>query len=98
MRLSTEVQRRAGAYEITVDGVIAGHAFIEEHGRTVVFTHTEIDPAYGGKGVGGTLARAALDDVRARGMHIIPRCEFIRGWIDKHPEYEDLVRSAHSGD
>jgi predicted GNAT family acetyltransferase len=96
--MSIEVRRREHDYEVTVDGAVAGHAFIEEHGRTVVFTHTEIDPAYGGKGVGGALARAALDDVRARGMHLIPRCPFIRAWIDKHPEYADLVQGSHGSD
>jgi predicted GNAT family acetyltransferase len=96
--METEVRRRPDDYEITVDGTVAGHAFFEEHGHTVVFTHTEVDEAYEGKGVGGRLAQAALDDVRARGLHVIPRCPFIRGWIEKHPDYADLVQGAHRGD
>ncbi len=93
-----EVRRRPSDYEITVDGAVAGHAYVEEHGRTVVFTHTEVDEAYEGKGVGGRLARAALDDVRARGLRVIPRCPFVRGWIEKHPEYQDLVQGTDRGD
>jgi predicted GNAT family acetyltransferase len=57
----------------------------------LIFTHTEVDPAFEGQGVGGRLARAALDDVRARGLRIVPQCPFISSWIAKHPDYEDLV-------
>ena len=68
---------------------------LTEHGHTVVFTHTEVDEAFEGRGLAGQLARAALDDVRARGGHVIARCPYIKGWIDKHPEYQDLVQHAH---
>jgi uncharacterized protein len=86
------VERREDDSEITVDGVVAGHAFVERKGaRTVVFDHTEIDPAFEGRGLGGKLARAALDDVRAHGEQVIARCEFVRGWIGKHPDYQDLL-------
>ena len=87
----TSVTRRESDYEITVDGRHAGlAAFVEKQG-VVVFTHTEIDEEFGGQGIGGRLARAALDDVRARGLTAVPRCPFIKDWIDKHPEYDDLV-------
>lgn len=89
--MSTEVTRRESDYEITVDGAHAGlAAFVEKDGATV-FTHTEIDDAFGGKGIGGQLARAALDDVRARGSQVVPLCPFIKDWIDKHSDYQDLV-------
>jgi predicted GNAT family acetyltransferase len=79
-------------YEASVDGEVAGTAEYElEEGR-IVFTHTVVDDAYEGQGVGSTLARQALDDVRADGSRrVVPRCQFIRAWIDKHPDYQDLV-------
>ena len=86
-----QVERRAADYELTSDGVVVGHAFFEEHGHTVVFTHTEVDPSYEGQGLGGRLARAALDDVRARGEHVIARCPFVKAWVDRHPDYQDLL-------
>jgi uncharacterized protein len=43
------------------------------------------------QGLGGQLARAALDDVRGRGLAVRPDCPFIRSWIAKHPDYADLV-------
>jgi predicted GNAT family acetyltransferase len=90
--MTTEVHRRESDYEITVDGQHAGLAAFEERPGVVVFTHTEVDDAYEGKGIGGQLARAALDDVRARGLRVVPQCPFIKAWIDKHPDYQDLVR------
>ena len=89
--MATEVHRRAGDYEITVDGQHAGLAAFEERPGVVVFTHTEIDPAFEGQGLGSQLARAALDDVRDRGLKVRPLCPFIRAWIDKHPDYQELV-------
>jgi uncharacterized protein len=79
-------------FEITVDGVVAGFAFYRLAPGRITFVHTEIDDAYGGRGLGGQLARAALDAVRARGLAVRPDCPFIKGWIAKHPDYADLVR------
>jgi predicted GNAT family acetyltransferase len=76
-----------------VDGELAGAAYYELDEKRIVFTHTEVDDRFEGHGVGSTLARFALDDVRAEGTHrVVPRCPFIKGWIDKHPDYADLTR------
>jgi uncharacterized protein len=82
-------QRR---YEVFVDGDLGGFsAYRDEPGRRVI-THTKIDPDYEGHGVGSALARGALDDVRARGLAVGPRCPFIAAYIERHPQYADLVR------
>lgn len=78
-------------YEIEVDGARAGFASYRSQPGTVVFLHTEIDPAYEGRGLGGRLARAALDDVRAKGLTTTPLCPFIAHYIETHQEYADLV-------
>lgn len=90
----TDVRDTGEGYEITVDGVRAGVAEYRRRADRVVFTHTEVDPSFEGKGVGSALAKAALDDVRARGLKAVPLCPFIRAWIDRHPDYEDLVVEA----
>ena len=64
---------------------------VEESDGVVLMPHTEVDDAEEGKGVGSALARRALDDVRAAGKRVRPACPFVRGWIDHHPDYEDLV-------
>ncbi|MBW8752164.1 MAG: N-acetyltransferase [Propionibacteriales bacterium] len=80
-------------YEARVGGELAGFAAYHLTRSSIVFTHTEVDPAFEGHGVGSSLARFALDDVRAKGERdVVPVCPFIHGWIDDHPEYADLVR------
>ncbi len=78
-------------FEISVDGALAGFAVYRLGPGRITFVHTEIDEAYAGQGLGGKLARSALDDVRARGLAVRPDCPFIAGWIAKHADYADLV-------
>jgi predicted GNAT family acetyltransferase len=81
----------AGRFEITVGGKVAGFAAYQRNGSTVSFTHTEIEPRFEGKGLGSTLARSALDATRAEGRSVLPFCPFIRAYLERHPEYVDLV-------
>lgn len=78
-------------FEILVGGERAGRAEYRRGDGEIVFTHTVVDPGHEGEGLGGKLARGALDAVRASGEKVVAKCEFIAGWIDKHPEYQDLL-------
>jgi predicted GNAT family acetyltransferase len=60
----------------------------------ITLIHTEVLPAAEGRGVGGRLARSVLDDARARGLRVRPLCPFITAWIQRHPEYADIVVEA----
>ena len=51
-----------------------------------------MDDEYEGQGAGSQLARQALDDSRARGRRVVARCPFISSWIERHPDYADLLR------
>jgi predicted GNAT family acetyltransferase len=57
----------------------------------ITFTHTEVPEALEGRGIGSRLARTALDYARAEGLKVRPLCPFIAGYIQRHPEYQDLV-------
>lgn len=81
----------ANRFEIRVDGRLAGFAEYRLKPGQIAFTHTEIDDDFGGQGLAGKLARAALDQARERGLAVLPFCPFIRGWIAKHPDYAELV-------
>jgi uncharacterized protein len=85
----------ANRYEARVDGVLAAFAAYQLRGDTIVFTHTQTEPDFEGHGVGSRLARGALDDVRARGLDVVPLCPFINAFIAKHEEYQDLVSAHH---
>jgi predicted GNAT family acetyltransferase len=78
-------------YEIHVDGQLAGFTQYRTTPGVTEFVHTEIDEAHEGRGLGGQLARAALDDVRSAGDKVIATCPFIKGWIAKHEDYQDLL-------
>jgi predicted GNAT family acetyltransferase len=86
-----------GRYEARIGDELAGFAAYERHGDVLVFTHTRVEPAFEGEGVGGRLAAGALDDVRARGLAIVPRCPFIAEYVRRHPGYADLVASEPLG-
>jgi uncharacterized protein len=85
----------ASRYEAMIDGERAGFAAYQRGTDRVVFTHTRIDPAFEGRGVGSVLARSALDDVIASGMTITPLCPFIAAYIKRHPEYLVHVDAEH---
>ena len=79
-------------FEAHLDGELAGFADYETADGLVTLTHTEVFDAFEGRGVGSDLARGALDAVRADGgRKVLPRCPFIRSWIEEHADYQDLV-------
>jgi uncharacterized protein len=84
----------AHRYEARIGDQLAGFAAYRLQPGHITFTHTEVDAAHAGGGVGGQLARAALDDARARGLRVTPLCPFIAAWIRRHPEYTDLVTAG----
>ncbi|MFC4019015.1 GNAT family N-acetyltransferase [Micromonospora sp. GCM10011542] len=79
-------------YEVLVDGALAGFADYRLHDDRVVFTHTEVDVAHNGRGLGSRLVGEALDDVRRQGLFVTPLCQFVVSYIRRHAEYADLVR------
>ncbi|MEN3748535.1 GNAT family N-acetyltransferase [Sphingomonas sp. HF-S3] len=90
--MDSEITNDAAAsrYETTVDGITAYAAYTVAD-DVVTFTHTIVPEALGGRGIASRLIRFALDDVRARGLKIVPRCPFVAAYIEKHPEYRNLV-------
>jgi predicted GNAT family acetyltransferase len=78
-------------YEIRDGDRMLGVAAYERRGNQIVFTHTEVETDEEHSGLGSTLVRSALDDVRSKGETVVPLCSFVRGWIERHPEYRDLV-------
>lgn len=92
---NTELSR----YEAHLDGELAGFAEYHLRGGSIVFTHTEVDPAFEGKGIGSAIIRTSLDEIRSAGVYdVIPVCPFYKGWIEKHPDYADLVHGTHAAD
>jgi predicted GNAT family acetyltransferase len=81
----------AQRYEARLDGDLAGFLdYVVKHGR-IALIHTEVLPAYQGRGIGESLARFALDDARRRGLRVIVTCPYVRAYVERHPETHDIV-------
>jgi len=81
----------ARRFEISVDGKLAGFAQYRLAGERITFTHTEVDEEFARHGLAKVLVTHALDDVRGRGLGVLPVCPYVRRFISRNPEYLDLV-------
>jgi uncharacterized protein len=79
-------------YELAVEGHIAATYYSVADG-VITFIHTEVPPELGGRGIASTLIRGALDQVRADGLKVIAQCPFVKAFIEKHADYQDLLKA-----
>ena len=77
-------------YEMPIDGETAFVTYTSR-GNQITLVHTEVPAALNGRGIGSKLARSVLEDIRRRGLSVIPECEFIAGFIQRNPEFADLL-------
>jgi hypothetical protein len=80
---------------VTVDGETAGYLVYRLRPALLALIHTEVEDRFEGRGIGGRLARFALDQARSKGLAVLPFCPFVNAWIKRHPEYVDLVPPAY---
>ncbi|MEV0148533.1 MULTISPECIES: GNAT family N-acetyltransferase [unclassified Nonomuraea] len=78
-------------FEILLDGEVAGFADYRLLPEKIVFTHTEVRPELEGQGLAGRLVGHALDMSRDTGLRVVPLCPYVAKYIERHPEYKDLV-------
>lgn len=82
-------------FEITTDGELAGFTeYLDTSldGTAVrIFFHTEIDEKFGGRGLAGTLVQSALTTSRSTGRKIVPVCPYVKKFVGKHHEFDDIV-------
>ena len=83
----------ARASNSTSDPAIVVYA---RDGDLIALQHTEVSPALEGQGIARRLVQAVLDDVRARGLTVIPTCPYVRTFLRKHPSYRDLVHPRYA--
>lgn len=82
-------------FEVTVDGEPAGSLVYRLRPGLLALIHTEVDERFEGHGLGGRLARFALEQAREQGLEVLPFCPFVNGWMKRHPEYNDLVPAGY---
>jgi len=77
-------------FTATVDGQTAQLDYRLE-GERMVITHTGVPEAIGGRGIASELVRAAFEHAKAQGWHVHPACSYAAAWIERHPEYNQLL-------
>lgn len=78
-------------FVVQQDGETAELTYRSGTAGQIVFTHTGVPTALEGRGIGGALAKAGLDYARANSLEVVPLCGFVRSYIERKPEYQDLV-------
>jgi hypothetical protein len=85
-------------FEVSVDGELAGFLVYRLRPGLLALIHTEVEDRFEGHGLGGRLARFALERARAEGLAVLPFCPFVDDWVKRHREYVELVPEAYRAD
>lgn len=85
-----------GRFELEIEGLMCLAEYELGPGR-IVFTHTEVPPELGGRGLGNRLAEAGLAHARGEQLQVVPQCSFIARFMQRHPETHDLIHPEHRG-
>ncbi|WP_206860882.1 GNAT family N-acetyltransferase [Lysobacter changpingensis] len=80
----------SGVFSTNVDGEVALLEYRREGNRMEIM-HTGVPDAIGGRGIAGQLVRAAFEYAKAQGWHVHPRCSYAAAWVERHPEYNQLL-------
>jgi len=83
--------QEVNCFELSVDGHRAVLDYMLK-GEIIIFTHTGVPPAIGGRGLGSKLVQTGLDYAREKGLKVRSRCWFVSKYIRLHAEYQDLVK------
>jgi uncharacterized protein len=82
-------------FEITSDGDLGGFAEYRQRPGLIAFVHTEVQERFEGQGLGSRLVHDALEEARARDLSVLPFCPFVNSYVQRHPEYAELVPAEH---
>jgi predicted GNAT family acetyltransferase len=84
----------ARQFELVVDKHKAKVTYVMLSPTSIIFTHTLVPVSLKGQGIASYLAKYVLDYARENNLNVIPQCPFIRSYIERHPEYDDLVMKS----
>ncbi|MDV8022821.1 GNAT family N-acetyltransferase [Rhodococcus sp. IEGM 1330] len=87
-----EIAQQSDRFTISVEGTRAGFTeFVDDEQGRRIFFHTEVDAAYGGRGLATVLVQRALDSTRDQDKRIVPICELVAAFLGKHSEFDDII-------
>jgi uncharacterized protein len=91
MAARVEDRTELSRYEAFVQDRRAGFLSYRRRSDLIALDHTQVDERFEGEGVGSALAGRALNDAREAGLAVYPFCPFVNEYIQRHPDYADLV-------
>jgi len=98
--MSTPVEvvhnEQAQRFQVQQDGALAELDY-RRTGNQIIFTHTGVPGELEGRGIGSALAKTGLAYARENELEVVPLCPFVRSYIERKPEYQDLVSTASAG-
>lgn len=81
-------------FEILVDGALGGFAAYRIRDGRVIITHSEIDRAFRGQGLGARLAEDTLNQLRDRGATVIPACPYFAKYVSEHHDWDAMLEDV----
>ncbi|MEO7757986.1 MAG: GNAT family N-acetyltransferase [Dokdonella sp.] len=93
MDVNVERNEVANRFEIVVDDVLCVLEYRLD-GNVLTILHTRVPDAVGGRGIAGALTKAALEAARREGWRVVPACAYSVTYIERHPQYQDLLSRA----
>ncbi|MGB3698940.1 MAG: GNAT family N-acetyltransferase [Gordonia sp. (in: high G+C Gram-positive bacteria)] len=91
--LSVQERYRADVADGDGQPVEVGYVDYTQDGDRLALTHTVVYERFGGRGFAAQLVKHVLDDIRANGQTAVPVCSYVRKYLEKHPEYGDIIAS-----
>jgi predicted GNAT family acetyltransferase len=91
MSVSVADHPEAKRYELAIEGERVGFVTYRLDPEVITFLDAEVNPAHEREGWGSRLVAGALDDARARGLKVRPVCPFVAAYIERHPDYRELL-------
>ncbi len=91
IEITHERKGDGGRYHLLVDGADAGEIDYRMDGDVRVFVHTGVRDEYEGQGLAGKLAKHVLDEARAEGIQSGATCPYVRSYLERHPDEQDLL-------
>ncbi|HRI18767.1 MAG TPA: GNAT family N-acetyltransferase [Burkholderiaceae bacterium] len=79
-----------GRFQAHVDGRLCV-ADYRLAGGQMQMIHTEVAPDLQGRGIAAALVEAALAYARANGLKVVPLCSYVRAYMRRHPQTQDLL-------
>ena len=89
--IEREEDQSGGRYVIHGDGGESEMTYSLAEGKTMIIGHTYVPPRMRGKGLAEALVKRGIEDARKEGRKIMPLCSFVRAYINRHPDYHDLM-------